>query len=399
MKILAVCTLPPHRGGSAVSSALLLRGFAAAGHAVRVLAPIADDAAGGADAFAAAHPEIAVTRFPVPFDDVAPNLPTADRYRSVERESIRARLPELIAADRPDLVFMGRETFAWDVPEIARAHGIPAVLRTAGAMTIGMLHGTLPAADIHHLFSQYRKAALIICPARHLAARLAPFDVGTVRVIWNAVDADRFAPRVRDPRLARTLRLRADHVVVAHVSNLKSLKRPLDVIDAAALALRRDPRLVFVIVGQGPVGAAMRAACDEKGIAERVRFVGWVDHDRVADFLNLSDIVVMPAEDETQARVYLETQSCGRVLLASDIAAAREVVTDGETGVLFRKGDPADLAARLLHLADRPALRAAIGRQARARVTAHALPTIVAEYLDAFAGVVSAASPSLPPQP
>jgi glycosyltransferase involved in cell wall biosynthesis len=135
----------------------------------------------------------------------------------------------------------------------------------------------------------------------------------------------------------------------------------------------------------------MQAACADKGIADRVRFVGWIDHDHVADFLNLADIVVMPAEDETQARVYLETQACGRVLLASDIAAAREVITDGETGVLFRKGEPADLAARLLHLADRPELRATIGRQARARITAHALPRVVAEYLDAFAGVVSAA--------
>lgn len=390
MKILAVSTLPPHRGGSAVSSALLLRGFAAAGHTVRVLAPIAADAAAAPDPFAAAHPEIAVTRFPVPFDEVAPNLPGAAEYRRIERERIGALLPELIARQRPDVVFMGRETFAWDVPDIAQRHGVPVVLRTAGAMTLGMLHGTLPEAEVEYLFGQYRKADLIICPARHLAARLEPFGFDNVRVIWNAVDAQHFAPREKDPQLARTLELAPGDVVVAHVSNLKSLKRPLDVIDAAELALRCNPRLVFVVVGQGPVGAAMQVACEEKGIADRFRFVGWIDHDRVADFLNLTDVVVMPAEDETQARVYLETQACGRVLLASDIAAAREVITDGETGVLFRKGEPADLASRLLHLAERPALRAAIGSQARARIAAHALPAIVAEYLDALAGVAVA---------
>lgn len=390
MKILAVSTLPPHRGGSAVSSALLLCGFAAAGHRVRVLAPLAAEAASGPDAFAAAHPEIAITRFPVPFDEVAPNLPAADGYRRAERDGIRALLPGLIAQDRPDVLFMGRETFAWDVPEIGRRHAIPVVLRTAGSMTIGMLHRTLPEAEIQYLIEQYHKADLIICPARHLAARLEPFGFGNVRVIWNAVDAQHFAPRARDPRLAQVLGLQPEDVVIAHVSNLKSLKRPLDFIDAAELALRRNPRLVFVVVGDGPVGAAMRAACAAKGVADRFRFVGWIDHDRVADFLNLTDVVVMPAEDEIQARVYLETQACGRVLLASDIAAAREVVTDGETGVLFRKGDPADLAARLLELAERPEWRAAIGRQARARITAHALPAIVAEYLDALTAVADA---------
>lgn len=391
MNILAVSTLPPHRGGSAVSSALLLRGFAAAGHAVRVLAPIAAAAAAGADAFAAGHPEIAVSRFPVPFDEVAPNLPGADAYRRAEREGIRALLPALIARERPDVLFMGRETFAWDVPDIARRHAVPLVLRTAGSMTLGMLHGTLPEADVRFLVAQYRKADLIICPARHLAARLRPFGFANVRVIWNAVDARQFAPRAKDPRLARQLALGPDDVVIAHVSNLKTLKRPLDLVAAAALALRRDPRLVFVIVGEGPAGAALRAACAERGIADRFRFVGWVDQERVADLINLADVVVMPAEDEVQARVYLETQACGRVLLASDIAAAREVVSDGETGVLFRKGDPADLAARLLALAERPELRAAIGQRARERVAAHALPAIVAEYLDAFAAVAASA--------
>ena len=388
MKILAVSTLPPHRGGSAVSSALLLRGFAAAGHAVRVLAPIASAAAAAPDAFAADNPAIAVTRIPVPFDEISPNLAGADGYRHAEREGVRTRLPELIAADRPDLLFMGRETFAWDVPEIGRRHGIPVVLRTAGAMTIGLLHRTLPAADIEHLTAQYQKADLIICPARHLAARLAPFGFANVRVIWNAVDTQRFAPRPPSPRLSQALGLHADNVVAAHVSNLKSLKRPLDLIDAAALALHRDRRLVFLIVGDGPMRAAMQAACEAQGIADRFRFVGWVEHDRVAEFLNLTDVVVMPAEDETQARVYLETQACGRVLLASDIAAAREVVTDGATGVLFRKGDSADLAARLLELAARPKWRAAIGRQARARVSAHTLPAIVGEYLEALGTVV-----------
>ena len=50
----------------------------------------------------------------------------------------------------------------------------------------------------------------------------------------------------------------------------------------------------------------MEDACRRMGIVERVRFVGWIDYDRMPDYLNLADIVVMPSEAETQARVYLE---------------------------------------------------------------------------------------------
>jgi glycosyltransferase involved in cell wall biosynthesis len=328
-----------------------------------------------------------VTRFPVPFAEVAPNLPASGDYRRVEREHIARMLPQLIRRDRPDLVFVGRETFAWDVPDIAHRHAIPCVLRTAGAMTIGMLHGTLPAADVRHLAAQYHKADRIICPAHHLAARLRSMGFSHVEVIWNAVDLDRFSPRAKDPALTRRWSLTDADVVIAHVSNLKSLKRPLDVVDAAALAAH-DPRLQYLVVGDGPVRQAMEAACRERQIAPRCRFAGWIEYDAMPAYMNLADVVVMPPEDEAQARVYLETQACGRVILASDIAAAREVVTAGETGVLFRWGDADDLAANMLGLADDAEQRAAIGRKARQRVAAHALPRIVQAYLDVFADVV-----------
>jgi len=327
----------------------------------------------------------------VPFAELSPNLPAGDAYRRTERQHIRALLPALLRNDPPDIVFVGRETFAWDVPEIARTHSVPCVLRIAGATTIGILHRTLPDAEVQHLLAQYHKVDLIISPAEHLAARVRSLGVRKIRVIWNAVEPDRFSPRPKDPALMRRLSLRDSDVVIAHVSNLKSLKRPLDVVHAAELALRSNPRLRYLIVGHGPSRQAMEDACRERQIADLFRFTGWIGHDQMPDYINLADIVVMPPEDETQARVYLETQACGRVILASDIAGAREVIADGDTGVLFRMGDLADLAAKMLRLAEDAALRARIGRNARKRIGAHALPTIVRAYLNAFAELVRAA--------
>jgi glycosyltransferase involved in cell wall biosynthesis len=58
----------------------------------------------------------------------------------------------------------------------------------------------------------------------------------------------------------------------------------------------------------------------------------------VPDYINLADVVVMPSEREGQSLVYLEAQACGKLIVASDIPAAREVITDGETGLLFERG-------------------------------------------------------------
>jgi glycosyltransferase involved in cell wall biosynthesis len=98
------------------------------------------------------------------------------------------------------------------------------------------------------------------------------------------------------------------------------------------------------------------------------------------EVLAAADMVVMPSSGEAQARVYLETQASERVLIASDIPAAREVISDGETGLLFRTGDATQLAARILSVARDPELRLRIGRQARERVAAHSLPAVVAAY-------------------
>lgn len=388
MKILYVGTLPPHPGGSAISGSLLLAGFAAAGHSVRALAPLSTEVPLSTDTFAARHPDVRVTKFPVPYFETAPNLPASDEYRRTEREQIRTLLPALIAEERPDIIFIGRETFAWDAPDIALAHSIPCVLRTAGAGSFGILNRTLPDSEARSLFEQFQKANLIVSPAKHLAERLRPLGLHHVKVIWNAVDLHRFSPQPRDPSLSRLLTISGDDIVVAHLSNLKSLKRPLDIVDAADKALRQNPRLLFLIVGDGPCRQAMEHACSERGILERFRFVGWIDHDQIPTYINLADVVVMSSEAEAQARVYLETQACARLILASDIPAASEVIVDGETGLLFRMGDPEDLAAKTLQAARDPEGRAAIGRKARISVEAHALPTIAGAYLDTFTAVL-----------
>lgn len=131
-----------------------------------------------------------------------------------------------------------------------------------------------------------------------------------------------------------------------------------------------------------------KEACRREGIHENFRFVGWVEYDRIPDFINLADLVVMPSEAESQARVYLETQACARLLLASDIPAAREVVVDGATGLLFRKGDIDDLTAKTLLAAGDAGLRADIGRKGRDRVQAHSLDDALVAFVTVFEDLV-----------
>jgi glycosyltransferase involved in cell wall biosynthesis len=310
-------------------------------------------------------------------------MPTSAAYLAVEREGIAPLFARLVADERPDVVLAGRESFARAVPDLARSEGLPWALRLAGATTSALVAGTYDAGLAPRLLAGVRQADLVFAPAAHLARAMTSLGIDDVYVVPNAVDLDRFRPGSRDEARARALGIAPGDVVVAHVSSLKSIKRPLDVVASAVRALREEPRLFYLVVGDGEYRAPMEAACAEAGVRSRFAFTGWVEYDQMPDHVRLADIVVVPSESEGLARIYLETQACGRVLLASDIAAAREVVVDGETGVLCPVADVEALAAKTVSLARQPELRRRIGDGARQAVRAHE-PRLAVRRLEAL---------------
>jgi glycosyltransferase involved in cell wall biosynthesis len=389
LDILFAGTLPPHPGGSAIANGNLLAGCARMGHRVRALAPMvsAGDESPG-DAFAAAHPEIVVTRYAMPWFEMSPDVPAPESFREREGENIREGLGALIALRRPDVIIAGRETFLWHVPDVARAHGLPCVLMVHGCTTIGVLSGGYPEAMVQALLDQYGRVDLMVSPANHTAESLRSAGLGRVAVLPNGVDMELFSPGEPDDALRNRLGIGDEDIVVVHVSNLKPIKRAIDIVESAAHALREEPRLTYVIVGDGPCRAQMESACRQLGIAHRFRFTGWVEHDRVPDLVRLADIVVMPSDAETQALAYLEAQACGRLLIASDVAGAREVIVHERTGLLFSKGSVTELTAATLRAARDPQLRARIGQAARHAVGAHDLTRAVAGFAEILADVV-----------
>jgi glycosyltransferase involved in cell wall biosynthesis len=390
VNLLYVGTLPPHPGGSAVSCGQLLGRLARLGHRIRAIGPMTAEARQEGDRFASGHPAIEVHRFRVPYFEVDVRRVPSEAHRRDEEEQIEGHLDRLMDLEAPDLVLLGRETFAWVAARLAARGTVPCALRIAGPLLRALATGTYPAAHAGRYVDGCRAADLLIVQGPHMRELAERLGVRRVAVVPNSVDLAQFVPRPSPAPLRAALGIGADDVVVVHASNLKTIKRPLDVVRAAARALPVDPRLVFVIVGDGQCRAEMEDICRRTGVAHRFRFVGWVDYARMPDYLALADVVVMPSEFEQQARVYLETQAAGRLLLASAVQSAREVVEDGHTGLLHRPGDVGDLADKLVRAAADPIARARVGRQARAHVARHS----VARMAPRFAAVLEAVAAS-----
>lgn len=388
-KFLYVGTLPPHRGGSAINSARVLAGLADLGWSVRAIGPITPEQAAAGDPFAEAHPRVAVTRFTVPYEETNAYEPAGDAYRDTQTERLLQALRSAMDRERADVIVIGRESFAWQVPALAKAYATPAVLLARG-LILSIAGGAYPAELGQPLLAEFGQCDLVIAMAEHMAATIRSLGITPCLAIPNGVDAEKFQPRAKNAQLLAGLQIQSDAVVVLHPSNLNPVKRPLDLIESAARVLPAAPRQTYLVVGDGPCRAAMEQACTDHGIADRFRFTGWVEPAAMPDYYAIADLVVMPSASEGLAMACLETQASGLALLASNIPASREIIADGETGCLFPVGDIDALAGRTLALVRDAAERARMGRNARAAVTAkRRFSDCLASYAAAFEGVIA----------
>ncbi|HXJ84584.1 MAG TPA: glycosyltransferase family 4 protein, partial [Candidatus Methylomirabilis sp.] len=332
---------------------------------------------------------IRLTRYPVPyFLYIYDAIPFDEHYRRIEQRELRRCLPALIAAERPDVVVAGQEPLAWYVPQIAREHGVSCVLLLRGSPTSMIVDSMFPEEHERSWLEAFRRADRVVTVSRFFEAGLRERGLSRVSAIQNHVDLDRFRPEAKDPALLDRLGIRPDQIVVVHASKIEPLKRPLDLV-AVAGEIGRLVDLIYVVVGEGPLLAGVKETCRKLGIMERFRFVGWVPYDRMPRLLNLADMVVQPSQREGLSRVYLEAMACGRVLIASDIPAAREVVRDRQNGLLFELGNLDSLARTIRLAAENGALRERIGENARTSVASHALERVAAQYEHVFREAVA----------
>lgn len=176
-------------------------------------------------------------------------------------------------------------------------------------------------------------------------------------VAYNALDTDRQI-RIRDSLTPDVMReFLAEHelgdrTVVTYLGRLIAVKKPSIFVDAVARAVEQDPRLVGILIGDGPQRAELEQRAIEKGVANAIRFVGELyDEALIARYLTASTAVVLPAAAGLaiqHAGVY------GSPLILGDVPdhhlPEQEIVVEEQTGLWCPDGDVEAFAAAMLRL-------------------------------------------------
>jgi phosphatidyl-myo-inositol alpha-mannosyltransferase len=206
------------------------------------------------------------------------------------------------------------------------------------------------------------------------------------RIIPNGIDFPRF--NTRYPPLEQLADGRPTVLFVGRLEKRKGLKF---LLRAWPKVLERQPNARLVVVGRGrPLEGYRRFAARQGWSPSDVVFAGYVAAEDLPRYYQACDVFCAPnTGQESFGIVLLEAMAAGAPIVASDIPGYRDVVSDGEQGLLVEPKNPGAIADAVLRLLANPELRANMRRAGQEKARAYDWPRVATEVLDYYFEVLA----------
>ena len=253
---------------------------------------------------------------------------------------------------------------------VARFLGKPILMKIGGSGVIPLLTRSPSGRLELRWLRQWAHRVMILNEGMREEALREGF--APERLLWmpNPVDTDEFAPCDGEERIRLRARwgIPAVAPVVLYCGRLAPEKALPSLTAAFALVARRRPEAMLLLVGDGPLRAALTRQAAALGLGNNIRFAGRVDPVEVRSWLRIADVFALVSPSEGFPCALAEAMAAGLPAVVSDIPANRQLVDNGQHGLLAPVGDVEAIAAAILRLLDDAGLRASMGEAARARI-------------------------------
>jgi glycosyltransferase involved in cell wall biosynthesis len=267
---------------------------------------------------------------------------------------------------QPDLIYERYNLYHLAGTLLARGTGVALFLEVNAPLADERSqHGGLGLPRMAHRLERFvwRSADRVLAVTGVLKDMIAANGVPKARieVVPNGIEPTRFA-NLPEPE-------RGDDTVVLGFVGFVRDWHGLDAVISAMAADTSGPLIRLEVVGDGPALASLQQQAAALGIADRVHFTGLVGHEAIPEMVARFDIALQPRVVAYASPLKLfEYMAAGKAIVAPDQANIREVLSDGETALLF---DPAETGAMwraISRLAADATLRGTLGSGARAEI-------------------------------
>lgn len=264
------------------------------------------------------------------------------------------------------------------------------VARSAGAALVGSYHTALPEYIRHrverivekfelpsrhsgeriesgtwgYLKWYYNHCRLVLAPSEHTRREVEKKLRVPVGIFTRGIDTERFHPKFREPH---------DDVVVLYVGRV-SVEKNLSVL-ADIFKYEQGARLV--VVGDGPYLEEMQRRCPG------AQFTGFLDGEDLSRAYASADVFAFPSTTDTFGNVVLEAMSSGLPVVVTDKMGPKEMVGDGENGLVTH--DAHDFSEKVHLLIRDEQLRETMGRKARNYARSRSWDAVFAKLFEDYA--------------
>jgi PEP-CTERM/exosortase A-associated glycosyltransferase len=188
-----------------------------------------------------------------------------------------------------------------------------------------------------------------------------------IRVIPNGVDVRMFRPPPSDASKLSRWNF-AGKKIVGYVGSFFPFEGLDLLVDAIARLSPRRPDIGLLLVGGGDTEPELKAQIKRLKLESNVAIAGALPQSEIPEIYSLIDVLVYPRRSMRLTELVtplkpLEAMAMGKAVVASDVGGHRELIEDGQTGILFHAGDVTALAEAIERTVDDVDLRRELGRR------------------------------------
>lgn len=299
----------------------------------------------------------------------------------------------ILRREKPDIVHTHGGIAGLYGRMAARKAGVPAVVHTIhGIHYLHYRNIALRAiyADLERYCSKFTDAVVFVSEADLATGRrLRLAKPAKLRLVRNGIDCSGLVTEEFARRAAGLWGVVPQgSPLIGTVARLHRQKGVTFLLRAAAAILAGRPEGRVIVAGGGELEDDLLREIRTLGLEQRVLLLG--ERTDAREILSLLDVFVLPSLWEGLPLVLIEAAALGKPIVATSVDGSREIITDGQTGLLVPAGDPAALAAAVRRLLDDSALASRLGEAARVsippRFTLEAMIAGYAELYQSLAG-------------
>lgn len=174
-------------------------------------------------------------------------------------------------------------------------------------------------------------------------------DPRKVEILHNGVDLDKFKPiAFSKVESKKSLGIPEGAFIILTVRRLVYKNGIDSLLESAKIAVKKNPRLLFLVIGSGPDFEKINAKIREFKLEENFRLLGFIPEHLLPHYYNASDLFVLPSKSgEGLPLVLLEAMACGLPVIATNVGGASEVIYEN-CGKIVPSNDALSLAEALV---------------------------------------------------